>query len=246
MPSSRNTLRLPYWRFMRQWILNALAVWVVAPAFYIAIVIASMFVLGIFEAVLGSYSQLMDVILVIGFFVVLVPMAGIVIGGSIGGLQRNVVRRSLYYDLPQWQHYSMVGGVVGSLLVTGVFIMTPAFAPPETFLGLAMPAFIVGLVSGQAFALQKVTPHAWLWWVANIVGAIVFNYCAFAFAESMDLLAPIYSLAMLFWGAVLQAFIIGHVMVHLIEKYAQQPFAKSTPKTEPDPQRPPSVWDNAI
>jgi hypothetical protein len=77
---------------MRQWILNALAVWVVAPAFYIAIVIASMFVLGIFEAVLGSYSQLMDVILVIGFFVVLVPMAGIVIGGSIGGLQRNVVR----------------------------------------------------------------------------------------------------------------------------------------------------------
>ncbi len=179
-----------------------------------------------------------------------VLVLGGVIGYCVGQIQRNLLRRYLFWTADHWRRYSVAGGVIGGALAAFIANLLPVSAGDWKFL-VMMPVFVACLSLVQWLTLRQATRSAGLWIFANIIGGVVFS--GVLVMNQPDYYSRSYSTTMffLFGLAVLaQAIITGMMMLWLFEKYAYPPEqdleAVPVPVESHNPNRKPSVWDDAI
>jgi len=181
-----------------------------------------------------------------------VLLSGAAIGFSVGAVQRWLLRRYLCWTADRWRRYSVIGGALGA----GVAALAYGFAraliyrrtgyyPGSTDMAamVLMPLF-VGIVSVlQWMILRYAVKQALLWVLANVVGGLIFSGMLWINAPRMDSDA---SWIAAFIAVLGQAFVTGIVMLWLFEKLAYPIQDVDDVEPLPNPNRPRSVWDEAI
>lgn len=242
MKTPRNHIpTVNYLRFMRHWITGALGVWLIAPALYVALMMGGLFVVGLVTTILGTTSE---AVWGLSTVLLLVVGGGAIIGWTIGHIQQDVVRKHLYWDLESWRRTSLVSGVGGAIMTVGIVVndYDPMARIPIETAQILMPAFVLVLSGGQWWVLRRSVSFAWLWVLANVVGAMLFNHFIVVQAVSAYYTPGVLTLIMVFLGVILQAFVTGHAMIHLVERHGYSPFrAYAKP-----PRRGDSIWNEAV
>lgn len=223
--------------FLLWWVACAVMVWPLAVV-ALAVVIMPLGILFNILRPIPYNSSFPDGVMVVGF----VLLAGLVIAGVVGNLQRWLLRVRLYWAADRWRMWTMTGGLVGAAVVgAGRWLLdrTVSYSVAEDLsLLLAMPVFILFVSLGQWIALRNAVRDAWMWVLANVVAGIVFG----------GLLTNNQSGGVVILGAAVltQGIITGFVMLHLFEKklLPMQPEAEEG-KTG-DEAAAKSVWDEAI
>lgn len=186
------------------------------------------------------------------FGVAVVILLGGVIGFCVGQIQRNLLRRYLYWTADNWRRHSVMGGMGGAILAMMVSNLLPNSAGDWKFL-VMMPVYVLCLSIAQWMTLRHATRSAGLWIFANVIGGVVFS--GVLVMNQPDYYSRSYNTVMFFlFGLAVfaQAVITGIMMLWLFEKYAYPPEPELEPvpapieKTPPNPNRKPSVWDDAI
>lgn len=200
--------------FLRQWILNAIGIFPVAA-------IASLITwtpVAILMAILGNFEML-SILTRIIFTMALLILPGASIGYAIGEVQRNLMRDYLKWDIKAWINRSIVGGFIGGLLIIGFIFVFENQLATQTQLMAILPLFILPISIAQWTTLRRIARDAWLWILANVVGAIVFNGLLFM---NQNLFAPQFEpiKMLLLWLAASAALgvITGIVILWLYER----------------------------
>lgn len=101
---------------------------------------------------------------------------GVLIGFSVGWLQRQVMRARLLWPAPRWVMVSALGGAVGTVLaLETVPLIMQRQLYDTTELGrllMFMLPIAVPMAVGQWWVLRRVVRDAWLWIAANVLGAV--------------------------------------------------------------------------
>jgi len=231
-------------RFVRIWTINALSVWIFAPAAYFAFIFISViFIRAIGEDTLPAVIMILLVVMV---------APGLITGLVLGRLQQNVLHRNLYWILDGWVTASAIGGAIGSI----VLMVFTAMQNPELYdlapwdyswMSYIMPMFIFFVSTAQWVVLRRVVKSAWIWVVGNIVAAMVFNHFIFPTVD-ITMSNDWINLITLFLAPTLQGAITGVVMLHIFEYLSGRPVEEKKLAPEPIPVKndSPSVWDDAI
>lgn len=209
---------------------------------------------GALALVFGSFyrpgtSDVMDFIgAIVGVLV-----TGAVIGFSMGAVQRWLLRRYLCWTADRWRRYSTLGGAIGAVVAALAygFARTMIYRRTGYYMGsmdmaamVLMPLF-VGIVSVlQWMTLRYAVKQALLWVLANVVGGLIFSGMLWINAPRMDSDVAWMAAVIAVLG---QAFVTGITMLWLFERLAYPIHDEDDDVTPlPSPNRPRSVWDEAI
>lgn len=238
--------------FFAWWLICTVAVW---PLTVVALGIA-LLPLGLLMNVLDTTLRKTELVsethlsLLISLGGVL--LLGFVIGKVIGGLQRWLLRKQLFWAADKWRLWTIVGAMLGSVAVAGLMIVSAALEPSTNFGGefysppdplalfVVMPLFTTVVALAQWVRLRHAVRDAWLWVLGNLVAGMLFSSLMtlndFGMAGLLNIV----------FAVAAQSLVTAYVMLFLFEK-------KLLPM-EPDPTsaegearvRQPSVWDEAI
>lgn len=227
--------------FLVRWIAYSIIIWPMAIfcvgllAFGLSIVVAS------FQN-LTSFFWLNTMI-----WLITVPISGAIVGFCVGHLQRGLLRKRLYWAADHWRNMSMVGGVVGTIIVVGLIaLLDGEQMNSDDLLILAMPIFMLCVSIAQWIRLRHAVRAAWLWIVSNVAGGMVFS--GLVFMNQPDWYSYNYSLLMMgiwFVGIIAQGAITGQIMLHLFQTQLQ-PMQPETVTDGDVDNTSKSVWDEAI
>lgn len=167
---------------------------------------------------------------------------GALVGLSVGWLQQQVLRVRLVWPAPGWVKASALGGAIGLVLslhvVSPMFYMYPYFS---TSIGSTLPLMlplILPIAVAQWWVLRRVVRDAWLWVVANVLGAM----CWAAMGDIIPFGTPGRDWLLAITMPLVQAAVTGMAIVWLFERHAR--IDKRHP-SEKDKARSASVWDDA-
>jgi hypothetical protein len=183
-----------------------------------------------------------------------VLLSGAAIGFSLGAVQRWLLRRYLCWTADGWRRYSIIGGALGAgvaALAYGfaralIYRRTGYYPGSMDMAAMVLMPLFIGIVSVlQWMTLRYAVKQALLWVLANVVGGLIFSGMLWINAPRMDSDA---SWIAAFIAVLGQAFVTGIVMLWLFEKlaYPIQDVDDVEPLTNINPNRPRSVWDEAI
>lgn len=232
---------------------SAFLFWWVAGSLFVyptMIVIGSilLFFVGMvvgFSGYIGNYGDIID-----GLSIFLtVPIFGAFLGGTIGYIQRGLMRKYLYWTADYWIALSALGGAVGlfiALLVAFFFDSSSIF--DSQVLTIGMPSFMLILSAFQWVSLRRATGASGLWVLANVVGGLVFvGLFINAYVGDYTFREGYYLLTSWAVAAVAQGFVLAIVLLHLFENHAYPVVLPDELRgTTFDTTRKPSIWDEAI
>lgn len=225
--------------FLVRWIVYSVVVWPMAIlcggliAFGLSIISASV-------QNLASARSVNDAL-----WLLAIPWIGATIGFCVGHLQRNLLRKRLYWAADRWRVMSTIGGALGSLIVVGALALLGDRAVNfDDLLIFAMPVFMLFVSIAQWVRLRHAVRNSWLWLASNVAAGLVFS--GFVFMNQPDWSSNSYSLLMLglwFLGIVAQGAITGQIMLYLFQTQLHPMQPEDIPTTSEQSR---SVWDEAI
>jgi len=152
--------------FLFEWIVATVIVWPLA-------VVAAGFLIGLTLDTLEPVRYQQVGLYTLGL-VLLSAVLGILVGFSLGALQKLVVRRWLGHDLAHWRVLTVLGAVVGSLLVFMILegiiseYITREIADP-----VAPTTLVVASIGvAQWFSLRRAVDRAWLWILMTVAATL--------------------------------------------------------------------------
>lgn len=220
------------------WIMCSIAVWPLA--IMIGLITSIPFI--VFGNLITQIMPTNDL-----WFWALVPLLwlSLVIGLSIGYLQRLLLRRWFYWVAPQWRILTIIGSALGILLVAiGRFIYLESLTVGQDFsddmgwLRYAMPTLLGCVSLAQIWSLRRAVKQAGLWVLANAVGGAVFGSL---FAMGLSTEQSWLGIILGGTAALALGLTTGVVMLFLF-KQQLRPLEPDTPTED----QPASVWDKAI
>ncbi len=165
-------------RFLMWWLFASVFVWPVTiiiggfAALALGTVLQSIF----FDASIYSATPELIGTLGVGCFI------GGVIGFSVGLMQRWVLRKCLYWEPYRWLRLSVLGGLVGGVVIalTIILVGDSYYYYNFSFNGeipmIWMSLIVLGISAGQWLSLRHRISGAWLWLLANGVGGLVWSF----------------------------------------------------------------------
>jgi uncharacterized membrane protein len=183
----------------------------------------------------------------------MVVLPAFITGWVVGLVQKRHIRRYSHWHLDTWVLMSILGSVLGWLFVVFIAPTLEAITPTlrQQFL-LGVPIYIGVMSTSQWVVLRRDTHDAWMWIVANIVGAIAFVMIA----EFGVVTSPIQEMRYdrVMWGSmnglllccigpIVYALILGGVLMYKIQQHSEDDRVATTPKQKHGES---SVWDEAI
>lgn len=242
-----NLYRIKAFSMMAWWIACSIFVWPLAAVSLAVTLLPLGFVLTIFEPAYGSpaYQYYEFVMLMI-----VAPIFGAVIGVSMNLLQNWVLRTKLYWAAYDWRKWTIMGSIVGAYAV-----LLAAYAADFLISGyhnwamvLAMPVFVTVISIFQYIPLRDAVKDAWLWVMGNAVGGIVFSgLLANNFSTSYyNRTSELQQVGAMILAPLILGAITGYVMLFLFEKKLLPMQPVPVPIPVEDPNRPKSIWDDAI
>lgn len=170
----------------------------------------------------------------------------LVIGFSVGHLQRWLLRKRFYWVAPYWRTATVIGSAIGVALVTlGRWLYleglsSPIYTSDISWLRYAMPTLLASISIAQMWILRRAVKRAWLWVLANVTSGVAFGslFAAGLWADSRFL-------AMSWWipAGLALGLATGVVMLFLF-KHHLRPLEPDDNKNAAPETR--SVWDQAI
>lgn len=245
--------------FLSWWIASSLFVW---PLAFVMALPAAFFAMAIFNTSLWSGSYWDDygpLANGLGYFIANAIMAGgigAMIGLAVGMLQKWLIGRHLYYELPRWRKLSLIGGAIGGPVAwacntyfadwIGVSYISsgPYYGLPGILYGLlpmTVFAFFLGLL--QFVDLRRFVEGAWLWILGNVIGGVVFSMVA---VNNPRAGLEVWLVAMACQGAVTGGVLLWLFQTAVREDVEFQTVGGYELEIEPMPKREPSIWDEAI
>ncbi len=238
-------------RFLGWWLFGSVIVYPIAGGAVVALLMTVGLALDTMFN-LSAVSETVDMMLFLGF----IGLAGLIIGGTVGMLQRNTIRHHIKWDMHHWEQMSAIGGIVGGVVI---FLLLVPFilntADPDQFtIILMMPLFVLCLSFFQFGVLRQYVQQAWLWTLTNVVGGLIFSGMvvvnlpettvspeSFYYVYQFDVMTA--QFAHILIAMLLQGLVTGFTMLWLFERHAI-PFADETVQDKPHDIK--SVWDEVI
>lgn len=183
---------------------------------------------------------------------------GGLVGMLIGETQQKVLRHFHIWDAEHWRLVSALGGAMGGVLL--FIIINNSGSLHQVYFGSRniavprgrwvsqipswwlMPSFMGALAFAQSVFLRRFVARAWLWWLACVMGAMMFSQ--FAFASSLRL-ESIWYLLYLALVVSIQGFVMGCTWLVMWSSQPSLTQSVSAPNARANPAEP-SVWDDAI
>ncbi|XWX04100.1 hypothetical protein VZO05_00830 [Aggregatilineales bacterium SYSU G02658] len=165
----------------------------------------------------------------------LIAMA-VVIGWSVGFLQKLVIEQRLGWGAEGWVFGSVVGAILGLLGLIAFVMLFPRFTA-QNGPAYLMPLFITPVAMCQWRVLRRAVNQAHLWVLANIAAGLSYALIPVVFASEPLLIVLLAPLA--------QSALTGMMLIWLFERYR----IHNRPAVAPVVARAkhaPSVWDEAI
>jgi len=125
-------------RFLIWWVIGSLLVYPAVAVAFAACVMLLGVAFTLLDGTLLAWDYLVqDMLIFFGGLMLL----GTIIGLCVGQIQRALLRKYLYWTADHWRRYSVLGGLLGALLVTlATFSLPRLDSLPETL--LVMPLFV--------------------------------------------------------------------------------------------------------
>lgn len=221
------------------------------------IFVKALFVGAVAIAVLNATVLRLQMSVTVEVLVICATVGGLV-GMLIGETQQKVLRRFRVWDAEGWRTVSALGGVMGGVLlflvvnnsgnlhqlyfgIRSVVVPRGRFASPMPSWWL-MPAYMMALAFAQWMFLRRFVARAWLWWLACVLGAMMFSQ--FALTSS---LARQEGMAYLLHVGVIvsvQGFVMGCTWLVMWSSQSSETQTVAVPVRANPNER--SVWDDAI
>jgi hypothetical protein len=158
-----------------------------------------------------------------------------------GFMQTSNLQSHMGWHAEHWTRNSIIFG----FLACGVIVVLRQFLGVQDNLPLMIMVFIVILTLGQRFSLRHAVGRSWLWVVGYVVIAGVLLF--FVFYNNYGVTTS--GLFGLMFIPLVQGFFSGRLLLHLFNNYPLYAFTQESPFEEAiteQPNRKPSVWDDAI
>jgi hypothetical protein len=250
------------WSFIKMWVIYSVVVYPLAIVLLVVGFFGTGFITNFFRPLFPS-PRIMELVALM--------FIGGSIGFAVGILQTSVMRRHLFWTADRWQTYSVIGGIIGSLIVMGIMWVSQAFQPYgynswqsqsfSSFNVWAMPVFMLFVSAMQWLSLRQAVSRAWLWIAVNVLAGIIFVGLVNNVGDSISRNGFLYILFIFFVPSV-QGFVTGVSLLYLFKRFGYpmvQPQIIKTGKTyayatvpvkvskqTKTPPRQPSIWDDAI
>lgn len=215
-------------KFVRGWMLNSLAVWFL----FIPLVIASLMIgSGIIQlsaSLFGEAFILTQFMHVAGLFI----LPGAIIAWCMADAQHEQLNHLPGWNFSGWQTVSIAGGIAGSLLVYGAFMLM-RHSSEQTLWMLVMPLFMAGMGLSQTIILARYSRQAWLWVLANGVSGLIFSGVLFLNPPAAGLPGPVAMIGLWVIATLCQSALTAYVMLWLYDERAYDPDEDLAPVTVP-------------
>lgn len=250
----RDHFHFKTWQFLFWWVAGSVFVWPLGLVTSALGLMVFVMVIGFFADVFyvgdlpASLSSLLENILIA------LTLGGL-IGWSVGVIQKNLLRKYLYWTADGWQSWSTLGGLVGSLALLIVTYAMPSnvntITAIEQPLLIAMPLYVLCLSAVQMVSLSHATRWPGLWVFGNVMAGLAFSGLIFVNGPSLAATWSLEDGSSFLWlaalGVLTQGAMTGLVMLHLFEHHAYLPESPDEREREDaPPARPASIWDQAI
>jgi hypothetical protein len=223
------------------WVVCSLFIWPLAVIALVIVIVPLGMIYSAFEpAYYSGYYELYQILGVI----VAIPIVGAVIGASMSALQRWLLRSKLYWAADKWRMWSMLGGAAAAAVVALVMSLFEPRWEDKAFVYM-MPIFI-GVVSAfQYLSLRHAVKDAWLWILGNVVAGLVFGGLLVNNQRiGYDTGSGLQQLVLISLAFSSLGIITASVILFLFEKKLLPMQVEGL--EDIDPNRPKSVWDEAI
>lgn len=160
----------------------------------------------------------------------------VVVGWSVGFLQKLVIEQRLEWSAEGWVFWSVVGAILGLVVLIAFITLFPRFTE-QNGPSYLMPLFITPVAMCQWRVLRQAVTQAHLWVLANIAAGLSYALIPTVFASEPLLIVLLAPLA--------QSALTGMMLIWLFERHR----IHNRPAVAPvaaRAKRPPSVWDEAI
>ncbi len=160
----------------------------------------------------------------------------VVVGWSVGFLQKLVIEQRLAWRAEGWVFWSVVGAILGLLGVIAFITLFPRFTA-QNGPSYLMPLFITPVAMCQWRVLRRAVNQAHLWVWANAAAGLSYALIPGVFAAE-----PLLSVLL---APLAQSALTGMMLIWLFERYRIHN-RTATASVLARAKRPPSVWDEAI
>lgn len=208
-----NTINVNPNRFLRHWLVSALGAWPVAG---VACLVAWM-PIAILSSLIAQFDAL-DIVARGLTTIALFTIPGMSIGYVVGDMQHNLMRDFLDWTFIDWVKFSTIGGFLGGIAVIVSNLLFASYLPEHMQWMITLPIFMLPLSLLQWWLLRDSAREAWMWILANLVGAIVFSGLLFS-RQPMPFVqtSPFVDVMMWVLAATSLGIITGIVMLWLYE-----------------------------
>lgn len=184
----------------------------------------------------GSSFMMADSLRSTVMTVAMLSAVAVVIGWSVGFVQKLVIEQRLGWSAEGWVRWSVTGAILGMLVLIAFITLFPLFTV-QSGPSYLMPLFITPVAVCQWQVLRRAVTQAHLWVLANIAAGLSYALIPSVFASEPLLIVLLAPLA--------QSALTGMMLIWLFERYR----IHNRPAVAPvvaRAKRSPSVWDEAI